>query len=576
MDHMTTLQQKDKDKQAEEHLRQQQQYQTLEQDVTARSESLQERESTQEKAKKEEREQTEDRKREVFNSRFEVLRPQDTAPSPQAYRPSMENKKERKAFYNEQKKKAKKNEGGLLSEEELEKIEALRQSSWGQQTWMRERKKGSKYTQKDLYEQAMNGEFKDFEHLDVPLRNALATRWMRENFIRPQPGQSVDDYVQMLVREKGVEGLMHPLFRLGVSLAMRSGFEGMSKNFFVELDCKCCSEIMVRTLTKQVSSEERERMIREHPQRDKKKAAAAVDADILRNQASQIFMAKNLLLMHMSSFSLIQNKQRVGDWPYDVSAAFGHCSRVMFNLPALRNKSREEQQRHRVMWSALREVRASHADPMKGNACGIFRRGASTHDFQRRSVVQRDGKGELKEKKKLANFFGQEGLNVAIGGLYNGGVNGRPLLNDGSCGHIYFMRKQATTNLHGGYMIGFESDAYKKTNQLGHRHGFGNGEYASSFGGQRVDEIGDKYGGRVCDLGYIPPEVITARLLQLERYMRRAMSEGEDMSEIMRKLAGKHMTRHELDEFFNMIREKTEELESRNPERYSGDIGVYQ
>ena len=48
-------------------------------------------------------------------------------------------------------------------------------------------------------------------------------------------------------------------------------------------------------------------------------------------------------------------------------------------------------------------------------------------------------------------------------------------------------------------MLGFESDAYKKKNQLGHTHGFGNGEYCSSFGGQRVDEIGNKYGGRTVD-----------------------------------------------------------------------------
>jgi hypothetical protein len=187
-----------------------------------------------------------------------------------------------------------------------------------------------------------------------------------------------------------------------------------------------------------------------------------------------------------------------------------------------------------------------------------------------------DGRsGEFKEKKKLANFSGQEGLNVAIGGLYSEGINKRRLLNDGSCGHIYTMKKEATKDKYGGFLLGFESDAYKKTNQLGHKHGFGNGEFASSFGGQRVDEIGDKYGGRVCDLGNIAPEVITGRMLQLERYMRRAMSEGADMTPVMRILAGKQMSTQELNDFFRMLDLQTAELESRHPERYAGDAGSF-
>jgi hypothetical protein len=114
------------------------------------------------------------------------------------------------------------------------------------------------------------------------------------------------------------------------------------------------------------------------------------------------------------------------------------------------------------------------------------------------------------------------------------------------------MKKEATTEEYGGFLIGFESDAYKKTNQLGHKHGFGNGEFASSFGGQRVDEIGDKYGGRVCDLG-ASHRGISARALQLERYMRRAMSEGADMTPAMRILAGKHMNARDLGDFFRML-----------------------
>jgi hypothetical protein len=94
---------------------------------------------------------------------------------------------------------------------------------------------------------------------------------------------------------------------------------------------------------------------------------------------------------------------------------------------------------------------------------------------------------------------------------------------------------------------------YASQKKLGHTHGFGNGEHASSFGGQRVDEIGDKYGGRVCDLSEFTPQEITSWLLQLETYMRRAMSEGTDMTPIMRQLSSQHMAPQALSDFFRSI-----------------------
>jgi len=272
---------------------------------------------------------------------YNTLYPVRTAASPQARRPDMENKKERKAFYNAQKKKAKSNEDGLLSEEDVENIELLRQSTWGQKTWMQEKKKGSDFTQEELYQQALSGDFKDFEHLDEPLRNALASQWMRQNFVMPLLGQTPGEYVRNLTERFGVEGLMNPLFRLGISLAMRSGFKNIPKEFFIELDNKCCSEIMVMTLTKKVSQEEKERIACEHPEweQDNEKARNAVERDVLRNQASQIFMAKNLLLMHMSRFSLKQKGKPDTDWPHDVAAALGTARGCLLSCPRSRTRA---------------------------------------------------------------------------------------------------------------------------------------------------------------------------------------------------------------------------------------------
>lgn len=68
-----------------------------------------------------------------------------------------------------------------------------------------------------------------------------------------------------------------------------------------------------------------------------------------------------------------------------------------------------------------------------------------------------------------------------------------------------------------------------------------------------MDEIGDKYGGRVCDLKEFTPESITSGLLKLEHFMRLAMTTGEDMAHVMSILAGKKMNKESLDIFFKML-----------------------
>ena len=70
-----------------------------------------------------------------------------------------------------------------------------------------------------------------------------------------------------------------------------------------------------------------------------------------------------------------------------------------------------------------------------------------------------------------------------------------------------------------GLLIGFESDAPGYTNQTGHTHKLGNGEFASSFGGMRQDETGDKYGGRMVDLSGIEAKVFEEKMARLEGKM---------------------------------------------------------
>ena len=138
-------------------------------------------------------------------------------------------------------------------------------------------------------------------------------------------------------------------------------------------------------------------------------------------------------------------------------------------------------------------------------------------------------------------------MNCAIGGLGNNGVGGELLGNDGSCGHFYSMYKEADADHNGAMLMGLESDAAGVMNQMGHTHDlFATPEKASSLGAQRTDEVGEKYGGRQCDLTGKTSESIADALIALEKKMLQwqAQPEGmgsDDAKQLMRLLAGKKM-----------------------------------
>lgn len=469
----------------------------------------------------------------------------------QAELPKVGNKKSRKKYYESQKKKAKTHGGGVMDEKEIAAMEHLRTSKWGQKDWMKQKVGGE--TQGDIYNQVLQGRYENFEKLDVTLRNTLASRYMQEVFTMPVAGQTPGEYVRALKKKAGMQGLMNPLFRLGMSLAMKNGWNGVPKEYFRQMDDKCGTEIMLETLSRRISQADM-------PQNQ---AGNFGDAKA-KMEKGQKFMATNLFLMHLGNMTKVTStdgEKSSEPWADDVATAMTHCSRVAVTTPVFRVRQGEQESaakaEYQEMWKKLRGTSDSGAvgtDFTGENSYGLFRRGASTHSFNPRKLSK---PSPFKEKKVVANFFGQEGVNVAIGGLYNGGVGGQTIKQDGSCGHIYSMRQEETKDQCGGFLLGFESDAHKMTNQLGHTHGFGNGEYASSFGSQRVDEIGDKYGGRQVDVSHMSAGAINEHLEALHRYMDHANANNIDTTPVMEKLVGKHMNAQGLSDFMHYLEQHT-------------------
>ena len=131
---------------------------------------------------------------------------------------------------------------------------------------------------------------------------------------------------------------------------------------------------------------------------------------------------------------------------------------------------------------------------------------------------------------------------------------------DGSCGYVYGMRKKSMENRAGGYLFGYESDSYRTTNQLGHMHDLlATGEKASSFGCQRIDEIGEKYGGRQADISAYTPEQITLWMNVIDKAVDGCSS--ENLKRFMNILTGKKIYRQDISRLVDCLAEVTTEDE---------------
>ena len=401
------------------------------------------------------------------------------------------------------------------------------------------------------------GDYSNFENLDELMRNRVATSALL-NFneaFQINEHTTVDE-IMSHYREysSGVSMFLDPALRLGFSLAQKTGgMPDWAKTLYRELDEAMSTEVMVATLTHKPDV----KTVASYYEKKKSKSKlAALDAAydaIADNKAQQIQIAKRLLLMQLSVFH-VPVKDKYGfevsySWDKTMAVALSHCSRVALTLPRLKEDSRvNNAQAHQRMWNAIYTVNGKN--DAKDNS-----RMSSTHDIERREVVR--GVADRKdpgwvaiswEKKVRFNFTGQRGMNCAIGGLGNNGVGGELLSNDGSCGHFYSMYKEADADHNGAMLMGLESDAAGVMNQMGHTHDlFATPEKASSLGAQRTDEVGEKYGGRQCDLSGMSAETITTWLKALENAMLGWQSQdggmgSADAMEVMKLLAGKKMS----------------------------------
>lgn len=424
----------------------------------------------------------------------------------------------------------------------------------GREKWASTKPKHSKLTLGETARMVREGDYSNFENMDGVFRNLAAGQALRQ-LIKNYDimGTSPEELCrQIQAKGEGVSALLDPTLRLGLSLAQRSEvYNDELKERFRKLDEAMSTAVMLETLTHQADRQTVARDIRsKRPRLTADEAGAAAEKAIEANNAQKIQIAKRLLLMHLGNLQRVdkdsQDKDVVRNWDKPVAVALSHCSRVTLTMPRVRSRSAEDKAQDQRMWKSIFYQRDG------SNPAQDHHRASSTHSIRRRKVGGKDAK----ENKVLFNLIGQRGMNVAVGGLGNAGVSGKTLSNDGSCGHFYSMYKTGDTKHCGAMLMGLESDSAGVTNQMGHTHDIhATAEKASSLGGQRTDEVGKKYGGRVCDLSGLSAGEIAGYMEKLEDAMKYWQEQPGGLSaghgaDAMRRLTGSKMS---MDDFLREV-----------------------
>ena len=389
--------------------------------------------------------------------------------------------------------------------------------------------------EQDVYfQKAWSGDYSQFEKLDSDRRNKLAQDYMAEYCARyPELGREPahSDHVVNLLKEQA----MNPAFRLGCSLRSRDG--APEAGHYAEYDDYMNAYLMEQTLRPMDQS-------RLQSLKDQGLSGNLLDNAVGQNVEKQVILAKTLFLAHLGEAQLL-GAEKLPNAPdrkkldRPIASMMAHCSRTAYVFPPGNSA-----QQNKLFDSLL--------GPDLGKGADVYRRMAATHSVSSGPTIN-----DFKEQKKFS-MLNQYGMNIAIGGVGNPGIGGpngpQTLKNDGSCGHMYMHVDKGGVNKCSSLLVGFESDAPGVANQQGHTHDAkATPESMSSFLGQRTDEMGEKYGGRIVDCTNIPIDKLELAVNEFTDHYRSMLIEGmgnstarNDLNRINEKLCASPMEKTEL------------------------------
>ena len=398
----------------------------------------------------------------------------------------------------------------------------------------------------DAYQLALAGDFSKFEQLSSAARIYLASKFMydrypelyqylMDNHMAVDEEQSysyipteelvLSDESEVDLRRQEYRDLVYnPLLRLALSVKTENPY---IRSEFMLLDSQYNTAVMQETLNpiepseftylKQDGKTDREYMDTVSAERRNNDGEMAVE-EAVDNIEKQTMLAKIILLAHIGDcYTRSENDEKTPKEPYvgHIANLFAHCSRVSVILP------------RGVDTGVIDAIMGAD----RGKNTGVYKRSAATHDVQPRKY---DSHGNVTQtykelKPRITCISNQYGMDVPVGGLGRGGVQGdekRPgvIKGDGTCGHLFIHAHEGNADETGVMLFGFESDSPSAPgNQQGHTHSMRIppvGEKMSSFCAQRTDEFGSKYGGRVIDLSGADPAALRSLINSFDEIYR--------------------------------------------------------
>ena len=263
----------------------------------------------------------------------------------------------------------------------------------------------------------------------------------------------------------------------------------------------------------------------------------ATQIEVEKNLAKQVVLAKTLFLAQLGKYTLREGEE-TKDYTGSIAETFAHGGRTNFILPY--NDIKNE---------VLKEFEGGQI----AKTAGLESRLAATHSATQRKVgadlsVESESQEEKPKFSQVGKIFShQYGMDVAIGGVGSIGPNQKPVLADGSAGHMYIRKQKGDANTCASLMVGIESAASLKTSFTGHFHTpLAKSSKQSAFLADKFGP-GNKTDGKTVDLSGLEPGQLAAVLSSFEReYKYLQKHNPEKLNKVNEMLSGKRLSEKEL------------------------------
>ena len=377
-----------------------------------------------------------------------------------------------------------------------------------------------------IIEAAKNGNYSDFNSASPLIRNYIGTlaanKFTAETGVTASQLSLSNDQVKKYIQDH----VLDAGFRVGLS-AMKHTFPDNTN--LKMMDEYANEHLLAKTLSAP-STENINSLITVLGENNAHK-------EVSKALAKQVVLAKTLFLAQLGKYSLTENGETT-DYLGSIAETFAHGGRTNFILP------------HNDINN---EVLTAFEGRNIGKTAEIKSRIAATHSATQRKLnldlsIAKESTEEKPKYSQLSKIFSnQYGMDIAIGGVGTIGPNQKPILSNGSAGHMYIRKQQGTENTCGSLMIGIESAASLKTSHTGHFHTpLAKSSKQSAFLSDKFGP-GEKTNGKTVDLSGLDCEQLSATLNEFEKnYVALQASNPEALNKVNEMLSGKRLSEPEL------------------------------